>query len=140
MLALSLELRGQSEEAMKVLDYVERLGSDPAAVLGRKAELAALSGDFATARSFAARIEAIRQIRPVDDMILARVYARLGDNDKAFSVIAAAWQARDNPMLGLASDASFAKLHSDPRFAGWLRKLHFTPEMIRAMDNPLPGY
>jgi tetratricopeptide (TPR) repeat protein len=140
MLALSLELRGQSEEAMKVLDYVERLGSDPAAVLGRKAEVAALSGDFAAARSFAARIEAIRRTRPVDDMILARVYARLGDNDKAFSVIAAAWQARDNPMLSLASDASFEKLHGDPRFASWLLKLRFTREIIRAMDNPLPGY
>ena len=48
---------------------------------------------------------------------LARIYSQLGDKEKAFASLEAAYSQRDEEMTNLAVEPQFDLLRSDPRFA-----------------------
>jgi len=54
---------------------------------------------------------------------VATLYADLGDKDQAFQWLNAAYQEREEGMLGLKTDFRLDPLRSDPRFAELVRKV-----------------
>jgi len=135
--AKSLELRGKYAEALEVLTYVERLGMTRALVLALKAGVAASSGDKNEARRLALEVEHLWQSQPVDGLVLAGVYARIGDTDRAFEVIGEAYRRKDNTLLSLATSPWVDGLRSSPRFHEWLLRLHFTDQIMQRMEFKL---
>ena len=61
---------------------------------------------------------------PGDLYTTARVYAALGDNDKAFDILNQSLDERDGFMGPAASYTEFDKLHSDPRWKDLLRRMN----------------
>ena len=55
-----------------------------------------------------------KYVRPT---LVARIYADLGDKDRAFSWLEKAWQERDGNLLFLRLDEGWEPLREDPRFA-----------------------
>jgi hypothetical protein len=54
---------------------------------------------------------------------IASLYADLGDKERAFQWLNAAYQERDWLLLGLKTDFFFDSLHPDPRYAEFVRKV-----------------
>ena len=54
---------------------------------------------------------------------IATMYADLGDKDQAFQWLNAAYQEREEGMLGLKTDFSLDPLRSDPRLAELVLKV-----------------
>ena len=57
----------------------------------------------------------------------ARAYAALGEADDAFAWLDRAWDQRTIWLVALRVCGDFAPLHSDPRWAAFLRKMGLTP-------------
>src|SRR5208282_1165488 len=132
--AKSLELQGKFAEAMDVLNFVERLGMDRVIVMLLKAGLAISQNNPAEARRLAGEVERMWNSRPVDGLVLAGVYARLGDRDNAFRIIEGAYGRKDNTLLSLATSPWVDPLRIDPRYRQWLLRLHFTDQIMHRME------
>jgi TolB-like protein/DNA-binding winged helix-turn-helix (wHTH) protein len=61
-----------------------------------------------------------RYVRPLE---VAQLYARLGENDKAFEWLEKAYQERGQGIAYMKVEPSLDGLHSDPRFQELLRRL-----------------
>ena len=59
---------------------------------------------------------------------MARLYAALGENDKAFEVLNEAAETRDRLLVHLKEEPNFVSLHPDPRWKALLRQLKFPEE------------
>jgi len=57
----------------------------------------------------------------------AELYARLGENDKAFKNLNEAFDAHDHMMTQIKANPVFDPLRSDPRFAELMRRMNLTP-------------
>jgi hypothetical protein len=57
----------------------------------------------------------------------AELYARAGQNDKAFEQLWKAYEARDHMMTQLKVNPVFDSLRSDPRFADLMRQINLKP-------------
>jgi len=134
LVAKSLELEGRFSEALEVLNFVERLGMNPALVLVLKAGLAASRSDRWEARRLAGEVERMWLSKPVDGLVLAGVYARLGDGDQAFRTLEQAYRRRDDTLLSLATSPWMDPLRTDRRFHQWLLRLHFTDQIMQRME------
>jgi Tfp pilus assembly protein PilF/tRNA A-37 threonylcarbamoyl transferase component Bud32 len=134
LVARSLELRKRFDEALDLLDFVQRLGMNHATVLVLKAGVAASRGDTKTARALAEQVERVWQTKPVDGILLAGVYARIGDSDRVFRTMEAAYRKRDNTLLSIATSPWLEAIHGDPRYREWLRRLHFTDQIMQGME------
>ncbi|HET9355373.1 MAG TPA: TIR domain-containing protein [Sphingomicrobium sp.] len=53
----------------------------------------------------------------------ARIYAQLGDRNRAFEALDRAWTVRDSSLLDLKIDPYLDPLRSDPRFASHVKRL-----------------
>jgi tetratricopeptide (TPR) repeat protein len=135
LVARSFEFRGQFDQAIEILDYVLRLGMNSATVLALKAGVSVSRGDIALARAQAGQLEAIHRVRPVDGILLAGIYARIGQLDDAFRILEDTWRRRDNTLLSLATSPWLDNIRSDPRYAELLSRLHFTPAVLSRMEK-----
>jgi len=54
---------------------------------------------------------------------MARIYAGLGENDKAFEFLDKAYSEKSFDILSLNSDLLLDSLHPDPRFQDLLRRI-----------------
>jgi tetratricopeptide (TPR) repeat protein len=132
--AKSLELQGKFAESMDVLNFAERLGMDRVIVMLLKAGLAISQNQPDEARRLALEVEQLWNSRPVDGLVLAGVYARLGDRENAFRIVEQAYQRKDNTLLSLATSPWVDSLRLDPRFHQWLLRLHFTDQIMQRME------
>lgn len=136
--AKALEIQGKYDQAFEVLTYVERLGMTHALVLALKAGVAVSKGDSALANGLAGQVDTLSRTQPVDGLVLAGIYARLGQVDRAFAVISEAYRRRDNTLLSLATSPWMDPLRSSALYREWLQRLHFTPQIMQRMEfNPL---
>jgi len=73
-----------------------------------------------------AHLESMRQ-RYGDSTLYqyAEVYAQLGDVDRAFDALDAAFKARDPGLAGMKVDRFLDPIRRDPRFAALEAKLNF---------------
>lgn len=76
------------------------------------------------------RREALRMIKgtQVQAIIVAPVYAVLGDKDEAFSILEKAVEERSSFLVYLKEEPTFDNLRSDPRWSALLRRMNFPPE------------
>jgi hypothetical protein len=56
-------------------------------------------------------------------MLIARVYAGLGNKDQAFASLEQGYQGRDYNLPYLRVDQTFDSLRSDPRFSDLVRRI-----------------
>jgi hypothetical protein len=61
--------------------------------------------------------------RPLPTYSMARLYARLGDNDQALECLHKAYDEHSNYLVFLKVDPMFDGLRADRRFADLLRKV-----------------
>ena len=59
----------------------------------------------------------------VSPVIVAMMYARVGDKDKAFEFLQRAYDLHDMSLMFIKVDPVWTSLHSDPRFADLLQRL-----------------
>jgi adenylate cyclase len=63
---------------------------------------------------------------------IASIYVALGDKDEAFRWLDRAIDEHSAPLEGIAQRITFRSLHSDPRFAEILRRIHLDPAKVLA--------
>jgi TolB-like protein/tetratricopeptide (TPR) repeat protein/tRNA A-37 threonylcarbamoyl transferase component Bud32 len=83
----------------------------------------AARGRKAEARRLAAKLEAVARQTYVRPDLIAGVYARLGDKDKAFAWLDKGYEARSPYMLLLPVDRQWDAIRDDPRFARLVQKV-----------------
>ena len=74
--------------------------------------------------------------RYVPPYALALVYAGLGDGDRAFAELEAAFAVRDVHLMYLPVDAKWDAYRRDPRFTALLERCRFTAESDGGQVRP----
>jgi hypothetical protein len=65
--------------------------------------------------------------RPLSSFAMARMYARLGDNDRVLEWLQKAYDKHSDYLVLLKVDPLFDPLRSDPRFAKLMRDIGLAP-------------
>jgi tetratricopeptide (TPR) repeat protein len=131
-------------------DNLLQMGKPQEALAEAKLEEAGLWRSVALAKAYyalgrkaeadAALAEAIRDYPRDGPYNIAYVYAIRGENDLAFEWLERAVQESDPGLTEIAVSMYFVKLHDDPRWLPFLRRVGFAPEQLAAikLDVPLP--
>ena len=122
-----LKEEGKFSEAIAELDFSESLQYSPITVLVERASVEAYRGNQSLALDDLARLEMASQSGPVDGLLIAGVYAKLGDFDKALGWLEKSYNRRDSTLLSAATSPVLDPLRADPRFKELLLRLHYTP-------------
>ena len=122
-----LKEQGKFDEALAELRFSETLQFTAVTLLAERASVEAYRGNAAEARADLQRLKEASRTQPVDGLLMAGGYARLGDFDSAFDLLEGAYARRDSTLLSVATSPVLKPLRGDPRFAGLLRRLHFEP-------------
>jgi TolB-like protein/Tfp pilus assembly protein PilF len=109
-----LEEKGEMEAAIRELSYDE-LGSDLARAY-------AIAGRSTQARAI---LEKLPRFHPTGlwHWERARIFASLGEKDRAFEWLERAYKARYGALVLLGVDPQFDSLHGDPRFDALMRRI-----------------
>ena len=121
-----LKERGRFDEALAELDFSEQpaiLRRRPCRRNARPFE--AYRGDAAAARASLQKLTEIAREDGVDTLLIAGVYARLGDVDTAIDWLEKGYGRRDNTLLSIFTSPLLKPLHGDPRFIELCRRLHY---------------
>ena len=122
-LSTALEQTGKPQEAITELQKALNLEPENPFVLSL------MGYDYATMGARERAQDTIRQLtelsrrRYVSPMLIARVYAGLGNKDQAFASLEQGYQGRDYNLPYLRVDQTFASLRSDPRFSDLVRRI-----------------
>ena len=112
--------KGMYEEAIKAHQRAGVLSRDRKSALGLTY---ALAGRQDEARLVLAELEA--DPKPWDTLYIAQIYAVLGEKDKAFQWLEAAYGPPHHPYVPwFRHFSAFKPLHNDPRFADLLRRMN----------------
>jgi tetratricopeptide (TPR) repeat protein len=120
-----LKEQGRFDEALAELQFSERLQYSPVTVLAERASVEAYRGNTVEALGDLQRLDRTSRTAPVDGLLIAGVYARLGRPDDAFVWLERAYARHDTTLLSLATSPVLQPLRSDQRFAVLARLLHF---------------
>lgn len=111
----ALVVQGRKAEADSIFGGARKmLGSESDFLL---ASGEAAQGHRAEALRLVAKLEAHSLKTYVRPELIAAVYVRLGDHDKAFAWLDKAYQARSPYLLALKVDRQWIPIRDDPRFA-----------------------
>ena len=102
----AIPLSGDSPDELASLGYAY-------AVSGRRREAAAVIGE----------LNQLSKRRYISPVIIAFIYAGLGENDRAFELLERAYESRDFILIMLKVDPFFDRLRADPRFAELVRRV-----------------
>lgn len=131
--ARMLKHLGRYKEAEDELEFAARLQYPAVTVMVERASLEAFRGRPAEALRLLARIEEIAKTSTVDGLLVAGVYAQVGERDKAMGWLERAYARRDTTVLSIATSPVLKPLHGDPRFTALLRRLHYTDQIMQQM-------
>jgi eukaryotic-like serine/threonine-protein kinase len=123
-LELAYERKGLYNEALEAqLKAMAARGARPETMSALKAAFAA-SGwkGYLRQQLELMKAEAVNRTYPT-----ARLYARLGDNDRALEWLQKAYDKHSDYLVYLRVDPMFDELRSDPRFAELMRKVGLAP-------------
>jgi TolB-like protein len=127
-LAISYAVNGKYSEAIAQIEKIKDL-SGSQYDLSLCAELAwilAVSGRREEALNELEKIQSLMAQRNVNSAYnAARVYANLGDNDKAFEYLYQAYESHSTFMVNLVSDWALHGLHGDSRFDDLVKRVGF---------------
>ncbi|MEJ2503917.1 MAG: tetratricopeptide repeat protein, partial [Gemmatimonadota bacterium] len=122
-----LRFTGRPEAASEQYDRaMERAGREPM-VLGRMASAWAERGDRQRARGLIEELEGLGAHRHVLPSIIARVWASMGDMDRAFQWLDRAVEERDTTLVILPQWAGYDPIRGDPRYPGLLDRVRLWP-------------
>lgn len=128
-----LKHQGRYAEAQEELEFTEKLQYPAVTVMAERASLEAFRGRKDEARRLLARLEEISKTSSVDGLLIAGVYAQLGDPDQAMAWLDRAYQRHDTTLLSIATSPVLKPLHGDVRFVALLRRLHFDDQIMQQM-------
>jgi TolB-like protein/Tfp pilus assembly protein PilF len=116
--------KGNLAEAIRELQEAVTLseGRTPRAV-AHLAYAYALAGRRSDAQNLLAKLQEISKQRYVHPVLMARVYAGLGQKQDAFEWLEKAYQVHGRDLLELKYDPRFASLRTDPRFVDLVRRI-----------------
>ncbi|WP_321478089.1 protein kinase [uncultured Paludibaculum sp.] len=128
-----LKHQGHYAEAEEELAFTEKLQYPPVTVMVERASLEAFRGRPKESRRILGRLEEIAKTSSVDGLLIAGVYAQVGDKDTAMAWLERAYQRRDTTLLSMATSPLLRPLWGDARFVSLLRRLHFSDQIIQQM-------
>jgi TolB-like protein/DNA-binding winged helix-turn-helix (wHTH) protein/Tfp pilus assembly protein PilF len=114
---------GDFSKAFGYLERARQLSNDKADLLLNFGYAYAASGQGGRAAEALHELEQLAKKQYVPPRLLASVYARLGDKDRAFAQLEMAYQERSFLLPGFQADPALANLRSDPRFADLDRRV-----------------
>ena len=107
---------GDFATAVAELERAAALQQRAAPVVGRLAAAYARAGREGDARALLGELEARAGGAPVNYATAARVYAALGERERALALLEQGAEQRQRDVLDIANDPFFAALRSEPRF------------------------
>ena len=107
---------GDFATAVAELERAAALQQRAAPVVGRLAAAYARAGREGDARALLGELEARGGGAPVNYATAARVYAALGERERALALLEQGAEQRQRDVLDIANDPFFAALRSEPRF------------------------
>lgn len=121
-------VNGMYSEALAEIDKIRDLPAffDDADICAELAWIWAVSGYREEALRELDKAQSLMARRNADSSFYAaRVYAGLGENDRAFECLDQAYERHSVKMVGLISDYELRSLHGDPRFEELAKKIGF---------------
>jgi tetratricopeptide (TPR) repeat protein len=122
-LARALEWQGRYDEALlecaKALNY----RMVPASVDCFRATIEASRRNLLAAARLASEVEGYWRKNPFETILLVALYSRLGEIDKAFTILEQGYERYDNSILTAMVNPYLDVLRSDPRWLLFLGKL-----------------
>jgi len=112
------------EQAIAETEKARRLDPDKLSTAAQLGHIYAISGRRAEAQQVLDHLLEKRGAGYVNPVYVGIIYAGLGNNDQAFEWLERAYKDRVEELLLLKVDPLFNSLHSDPRFAGLLRRMN----------------
>ena len=123
MLARSLEMDGRYDDALKSCDDADLYGHRAAAVTVR-GSIYASRGDVVEARRIAAVVEKAWRENPyTESLLLAGLYCKLGERQKALDVLFGGFERSDPTLLMVPTHPYLKPLEGEPRYREFLRRL-----------------
>lgn len=123
-LARALEWKGRYVDARVSIADARRLAPSMTAVLAMEGSLSAAEGDLAAARKIAMEIEnRWRQKEQLESSMLAALWARLNEPDKAFEILDAGFERFDTSLLSALVNPYLEVVHKDPRWQAFRKRL-----------------
>jgi TolB-like protein/Flp pilus assembly protein TadD len=125
-LGIVYAIKGMLKEALAQFEVLRPLaGGNPAVDANIKALIGlayAAAGKKTAARKIVEEISKPPVGTPYN---IARIYAALGENDRAFECLESAFNTRSPEIVSLKTDTIFDNLHGDPRFKDLLVRIGF---------------
>jgi len=112
------------DQASDALERARKLSGDDPHTLALLAHTYALQGRRKAARRILDELDALSRRRYVSAFDRACVEARLGNSDRALSLLEQAYRERSSGLVCVRQN--FESLRSSPRFAALVNKMHFT--------------
>ncbi len=122
-LAVALAHAGDPKEAVAEARRAVALNPTSTLMLAYLGEVYALTDDRRAALDVGAQLDSISKVRPVCGVYIARIYDRLGDNDRAFAWLAYAVNDGEGQLAQLRYKDSFPNISHDPRFDKLVQQL-----------------
>jgi serine/threonine protein kinase len=120
-----LKEQGRFDEALAELAFSEQLQYASVTVMAERASIEAYRGNTKAAFDILAALTEKSATQSVDTLLIAGVYAKLGDADTALTWLERGYARRDNTLLSLATSPLLKPLRSHPRFIDLRRRLGF---------------
>jgi TolB-like protein/DNA-binding winged helix-turn-helix (wHTH) protein len=114
--------KGDFAQGIRELQEGVRLSGNPRAV-AHLGYAYAVAGRTADAQNMLAQLKKMSRRQYVHPVLVARVYAGLGQQKEAFEWLEAGYRVHSRDLLELKYDPRLASLRSDPRFRDLLRRV-----------------
>lgn len=124
-LALVQEAKGMYDAAIAEYMKSSELFGDKA-MAGWAGRAYVMSGKKAQAMELIKQLEELSRQKYVSPFLMARIYAALGDSDRAYEWLEKLYNDHSYYVIWLKVDPAFDSLRSDPRFESLLRRIGFT--------------
>jgi tetratricopeptide (TPR) repeat protein len=122
-LSTALEQTGKPQEAITELQKALSLENENPFVLSLMGYDYARMGAKEKAQDMIKQLTELSRRKYVSPMLIARVYAGLGNKDQAFESLEQGYLGRDYNLPYLRVDQTFDSLRSDPRFSVLVRRI-----------------
>jgi eukaryotic-like serine/threonine-protein kinase len=115
------------KEAIAEFDKALNISAGNSTTLSGLGVAYAVSGRKAETQKVLAQLDELSKRKYVAPVSRVRVYAALGDREKAFAWLEKVYEERSTGTFAIKVDPVFDPLRSDPRFADLLRRMNLQP-------------